>query len=164
MRGSAERFTGPGRLAGLAVVLALAGCGRDLEVNRPLAEEPADSTGVAAVTFYGDYALMTVLGSTERLTVRTRDSTGTTVCGTLSSGCASWVLKEPFHWHMDDAGIVSLQEISTSLYPNGGARLTALAEGRVEITASVADVADTAVVEVVERARIAWSVETLGAC
>jgi outer membrane protein assembly factor BamB len=150
-------------LAVVAVVLAVTGCGRDFEVTQPLADELVDSTGVARVTFSGDHSLMTVLGSTERLLVWARDSTDATVCGILSPGCAPWVLSERFQWDVDGSGIVSLQEIGTSLYPNGGARLTALAEGRVEITASVDDVADTMVVEVIERARIAWSVETLGA-
>lgn len=167
--GSTLGFSGPRHarrfrtvLAGVAGALTLPACGRDAGPLDPPRDAPADSSGVAAVTFMGNPGPMTVLGSTARLSVRARDSADTTVCGTSSPGCASWLLSESFQWEMDVPGIVSLREARTSLYPNGGANLTALADGRVEVIASVAGVADTAVVDVVERARAAWSLPLTG--
>ena len=158
-----------GTTGGLTVVvtcacLVLGACGDSAPVD-PGFEDPAsagDSTGIASVRFTGDYALMTVLGSETRLMVRARDSTDTVVCGTFSPGCASWLLTEPFEWATDMPGVVDLREWGTGLYPNGSVRLTAVADGRAEITVSVAGTADTAVVEVEERARIAWSLTLPG--
>ena len=148
---------------GAAGVLSLAGCSRDVGVFDPRGDEPADSSGVASVTLHSTRNVLTVLGTRERILARARDPDGTVVCYVWFVGCASWLLQAPFEWEKDVPGIVSLEREGMSI--GSGVYVTALAEGRVKVTASVAGVEarEPVEIEVVERARIAWSARTMGA-
>jgi outer membrane protein assembly factor BamB len=149
-------------LVAVAAVVMPAGCKRDGGVLDPSDEvEPLDSAVVAIVQVFDNPKVLTVLGSTAGLRAVARDSSGAVMCSGHYVGCSSHLLHDQFGWTTSAPGVVSLaanetSELASQVY------LTALAPGRMEVTASVGGVKGTAVVEVVERARVAWSVPIMG--
>jgi outer membrane protein assembly factor BamB len=139
----------------LAGICASAACSRD-GVLDPADEtvDPADT--VVTTVRLGipsgpslNGSLLTVLGSTGLAIASARNSSG------------SVVLDKRFQFKTDVPGVVSLGEYAAGL-PSFVA-ITALADGSVEVTASVDGIEGKVAIEVDERARVVWSVPTLGA-
>jgi outer membrane protein assembly factor BamB len=150
-------------LVSVASAFALAACTSDTRVLDPVdaVARPFDSPVVARVQVFDNPKVLTVLGSTAGLHAVARDNSGSVMCSGHFVGCSSQLLKEPFEWAVDVPGVVSLAVNETSEHGTG-VYVTALAEGRVEVTTSVGGARGTATVEVVERARVEWSVPILG--
>jgi hypothetical protein len=150
-------------LVPVAGAFALAACTSDTRVLDPVdaVARPFDSAVVARVQVFDNPKVLTVLGGTGGLHAVARDKSGSVMCSAHFVGCSSQLLKNPFEWAMDRPGVVSLEMNETSEHGRA-VYVTALAEGRVEVSTSVGGVEGTAIVEVVERARVEWSVPILG--
>jgi outer membrane protein assembly factor BamB len=143
----------------LGSTLALAGCFSDLLVLDPseAVAVPFDSPVAARISLTSSYSRITVLGSWETFHTYVRDGSGAVLCAAHYLGCAPELFTKRIEWKTDRPGVVAFKN-DDGVVLNGSAYVTALTPGRVQLTASVDGVEATAVVEIVERARAAWSV------
>jgi outer membrane protein assembly factor BamB len=141
----------------LSTIFALAACFSETGVFDPLeGVVPSDPAVVASLRVSNLRGPLTVLGSTTTLLVRAGDPSGKTLCAARYLGCASTLLTDRVQWKMHDPGVVSL-EVAVGNILHGAAYVTALTPGRAHVTVSVQGVEATTFVDVVEKARVAWS-------
>lgn len=158
-------------LVGVAGTITLAACTADAGVLEPQEAVSPFDLDVATVTLSPVIGLslnphlLTVLGSTSEMRAAAWSSGGELICTEwASAACPPSVLNNPlrFKWTTDVPGALSLEQFDTGSYPVGGVYFTALAEGRVAVTASVEGLEGTTVIEVDERARVEWSLPSRG--
>jgi outer membrane protein assembly factor BamB len=151
-------------LVTLSSAFAFAACFSDALVVEPTnaVVDPADSPVAASIRLNSSYSQITVLGSTLRYHTWVYDSSGAVLCKAHYLGCAPRLFTKHIEWKTGTPGALALVTHDGNIL-NGTAYVTVLAPGRFEVTASVDGVEASAVVEVVERARAAWSVPTMGA-
>jgi outer membrane protein assembly factor BamB len=159
-----EKRTARPVLVALIGTFTLAACFSDLLVLEPTEAvvDPAESAVAARIRLNSSQTQLDVLGSYALFLTWAHDSSGAVLCRAPWVGCAPQLFTKRIEWKTDRADIIALEPGDGTIY-NGRANFTALAPGRVEVTASVDGLNATAVVEVVERARVTWSLRTLSA-
>jgi outer membrane protein assembly factor BamB len=151
-------------LALLSSTFALAACFSDLLVLEPTEAvvDPLESPVAARIKLTSSYSQITVLGSWESFHTYAFDGSGAVLCVAHWVGCAPRLFTKRIEWKTDSPGVLAFEN-DDGVVLNGSAYVTALAPGRVELTASVDGVEATAVVDIVERARARWSLPAMGA-
>jgi outer membrane protein assembly factor BamB len=151
-------------LVGVSSTFALAACFSDARVVEPTnaVVDPAESPVAARIKLTSSYSQITVLGSSDVFHTYAFDGSGAVLCAAHYINCAPQLFMKRIAWKTGSPGALALVN-DDGVVLNGSAYVTALAPGRHELTASVDGVEATVVVDVVERARVAWLLPTRGA-